>query len=1324
VEHDERIIRSADQVIEIGPEPGAGGGQITFFGAVAKLEKDKHSLTGAYLSGRKQIELPPPNRKLSLPKKALFLRIRGATCHNLRNLDLDLPLGCFVALAGVSGSGKSTLLENVVRDGWLAAIGRPAEDVAALKSIRFDVNFPEVVMVDQTSLSKTPRSNPVIFADAWKPIRDAFARTEEARQAGLSPSHFSFNSGNGRCEQCQGLGYERVEMQFLSDVYAPCPSCEGLRFKEEILAIHLDGLNVSQVLELSVSEAIERFTRLPRTANRLRALDEVGLGYLPISQPLNTLSGGECQRLKLVKYLDRLGPGDKPTLLLLDEPTTGLHRHDVARLLHLLRRLVDNGHSLIVIEHHPDVLASSDWLVELGPGAGSHGGQVVAEGPPDTVARGITPTSALLAEPHGLRPRAEPNFVHLVAEGQTPYARNGKSGFVSITGARENNLKNLTLAIPRNAMTVVTGPSGSGKSSLAFDVVFAEGQRRFLESMSSYARQFVEQLPRPDLDDLTGVAPAVAIEQRVTRGTRKSTVGTITEIAHYMRLLYARVGSQLSPTTGEPVESASVKTLSKHLKKLVETALGQGGNDKKKPKLLLCAPLVRGRKGHHRPLAAWAASKGYELLRCDGQLMPAEGFEGLERYVEHDVEVVVANLRDASTRFLRATLVEALALGKGSSFLLEEKTGALTWLSTSRVDPATGEALPELEPKHFSWNSPRGWCSNCRGFGRMYEWMKDDLVAEGHWRKHYDGALCPECQGDRIGVLGRAVILHTKNGSRHTLPQMFRLMPSQVMEITSHLDLDAKGKAVAELVLPEIWERLAFMEAVGLGYLTLDRPTATLAGGETQRIRLAAQLGSNLSGALYVLDEPSIGLHPQDNSLLLDSLERLKAKGNTLLVVEHDEETMRRADRIIDLGPGGGETGGNLLAEGSPKMVLKSRKSLTAKYIREGIVHPSQGSTRSIPEKKPSRRSRRVSLEWFGLTGANFRNLKDVDLWLPINRFIVFCGVSGAGKSTLARGLLKPAAAYASKMRKTVVKGEELLKDGFLTECSDGKKPFRKALNADMFSKVIEVDQSPIGKTPRSTPATYIGAWDRIRKFLATLPEARTRGFEAGSFSFNLKGGRCENCKGAGRVKLEMNFLPDAYVSCEECNGLRFGDEIRELRWRGKNVADILNFSFTEAEEFFSFDQKLKAIMNLMVETGLGYLKLGQSSPTLSGGEAQRMKLVGELAKGIEGGQAQVSRRSGKGHLYLLEEPTIGLHLIDCEKLLALFHRLVDQGHTVIVIEHNLDIIADADYLVELGPGGGSGGGQMLFQGSPTELVRKGGTPSAPFLSATLNDRN
>jgi len=534
--------------------------------------------------------------------------------------------------------------------------------------------------------------------------------------------------------------------------------------------------------------------------------------------------------------------------------------------------------------------------------------------------------------------------------------------------------------------------------------------------------------------------------------------------------------------------------------------------------------------------------------------------------------------------------------------------------------------------------------------------------------------------------------------------------------------LDARSHAIGEMILPEIRERLAFMESVGLGYLSLNRATTTLSGGEAQRIRLASQLGSNLSGVLYVLDEPSIGLHAKDNQRLLESLEVLKAKGNTLLVVEHDEETMHRADHIIDLGPGAGESGGWLLASGRPEEVLKSKKSLTAKFLREGLSQSLGRQSREMPRRKPNSRSRKISQDWFGIIGANIRNIQNIDVWLPVNRLIALCGVSGAGKSTLARGLIKPAVVQAIKNREPVLTSQALLDQEIFPYESCAKAPFRKVLNGNRFAKVIEVDQSPIGKTPRSSPATYIGAWDRIRSLLSSLPEAKVRGLGPKAFSFNVKGGRCETCKGAGRIKLEMNFLPDAYILCEDCGGLRYSPDMLNLRWKGKNIAEILQFSFLEAADFFSFDIKLKAMMGLMVETGLGYLSLGQSSPTLSGGEAQRVKLVSEMSKGILTRKNINQNAPNAGNLYILEEPSIGLHSTDCVKLMHLLHRLVDDGHTVLVIEHNLDLLANADYLVEIGPKGGDDGGKILFSGKPEAIVEVKGSPTAPYLEPILNN--
>ncbi|MEM9227174.1 MAG: excinuclease ABC subunit UvrA, partial [Verrucomicrobiota bacterium] len=872
-----------------------------------------------------------------------------------------------------------------------------------------------------------------------------------------------------------------------------------------------------------------------------------------------------------------------------------------------------------------------------------------------------------------------------------------RNGTLTIVGAREHNLKGIDLAIPQHRFNVVTGVSGSGKSSLAFDIVFAEGQRRFMESMSAYARQFVEQLQRPDIDELSGVQPTVAIEQRITRGSRKSTVATITEVAQYLRLLYAKVGTQHSPVTGEPLVAMSKSELRKRFSQALTSKAARSAK-----RLYLCAPVVRARKGHHQPLADWALDHGFSLIRADGNLIELEHFEKLDRYREHDIELVWELYRLSDTERTKR-LDEALRHGKGACFLLDNRNQILSWFSHTKTDPATGEAYPELDPKHFSWNSAKGWCTTCRGFGRIYSWMQDDEAFEEVPDDASDGELCPDCQGERLNPISRAVLIETQAG-KLSLPQLLALPPSQLLIKLRQLKLDRRGLQIAREIIPEVEERLSFMDRVGLGYLTLDRATNTLSGGEAQRIRLAAQLGSNLSGVLYVLDEPSIGLHARDNAALIQALHNLRDKGNTLLVVEHDDETMRAADNILDLGPGAGIHGGELLASGTYRKILTNKQSLTGKYLKSGIPHPLLGSYRKLPKPWSSRRK---AAEWLVIRRPALRNLKGDDLHLPLSRLTMVCGISGAGKSSLMRGLILPAVRKAIKAKSAKMTGNEL------------GLPCKDLIGGSTFRAIIEVDQEPIGKTPRSTPATYIGAFDIIRQFFASLPEAKIHGYKPGHFSFNTKGGRCETCQGAGRIKLEMSFMPDQYISCEDCGGSRYGSELGEIRWNGKNIADVLAMSFEEAAEFFSFHSRLSDMMTLMVETGLGYLTLGQSSPTLSGGEAQRLKLVSELASGLPS-YKEKSRGLLRRNLYLLEEPTIGLHLSDCERLIGVLHRLVDQGHTVVVIEHNLDLIAEADYVVEVGPEGGEAGGHILYQGELAGLLKVKDSPTAPFLKQKL----
>ncbi len=1289
VEHDEAVMRAADQLIELGPEPGSAGGQIVFQGTPAQILKRKTSLTGGYLSGRLRID--PANTPRPV-KSAPRLSFKNTSKHNLRGLDVEVPLGRFVALSGVSGSGKSTLLSNVIHQGLLAKRGKMAEDPAEIASIKGDENLGDIVLVDQSPVSKTPRSNAALYCEAWDNIRQQFARTPEAQAAGLTASHFSFNSGQGRCEHCQGLGYERIEMQFLADVFVPCPVCEGKRFKPEVLAIRWNGKSVDEVLGLDVNEAIKFFGQQARIVSRLRSLAEVGLGYLTLGQPLNTLSGGECQRLKLVKYLARAG--EENALLLLDEPTTGLHRDDVKRLITVLQKLVNAGHSLVVIEHQLDILRCADWVIELGPEAGSGGGQIVFEGTPDKLAKAKCATAVFLKEACSEKIATSAKPVKKKSARRKAAAHDGQ---LRILGAREHNLRNLDLNIPQRQFNVVTGVSGSGKSSLAFDIVFAEGQRRFMESMSSYARQFVEQLQRPDIDDLIGVQPTVAIEQRVTRGSRKSTVATITEVAQYLRLLYAKVGTQHSPVTGEPLVAMSRPALRKKFRDTLASKQAENARA-----LYLCAPVVRARKGHHEPLANWARDHGFTLMRIDGELVELSAFKKLDRYREHDIELVwEIDPKDepASAKLLG----DALKHGKGACFILSTRDGILSWFSTTRTDPATGEAYPELDPKHFSWNSAKGWCPACHGYGRIFSWMHDHEDFEEVPEDADDGEPCPTCAGTRLNPVSRAVLIDTASG-KLSLPHLLALPPQRLLDTLHALRLDPRGKRIAKEIVPEVEERLKFMDRVGLGYLTLDRATNTLSGGEAQRIRLAAQLGSNLSGVLYVLDEPSIGLHARDNDELIRSLLALRDKGNTLLVVEHDDDTMRAADNIIDLGPGAGVHGGQLLAEGSYTKIVKNPNSLTGQYLKNGIAHPLRGAYRALPKKWSPRAK---AQDWLVLRKPALRNLKGEDLRLPLGKLIMVCGISGAGKSTLMRGLLKPAVETAIKKKSAKLTGADL------------GLPCQDLINGDGFRAVIEVDQEPIGKTPRSTPATYIGAFDIIRQFFASLPEAKIHGYTAGHFSFNTKGGRCETCAGAGRIKLEMSFLPDQYVPCEDCRGTRYGPELADIRWNGKTIADVLAMSFEEAAAFFSFHSRLSDMLGLMVETGLGYLTLGQSSPTLSGGEAQRLKLVSELSTGLPSFKEK-SRGLLRSNLYLLEEPTIGLHMRDCERLIELLHRLVEQGHTVAVIEHNLDLIAEADYVVEVGPDGGEAGGHILYQGALPGLLKTKFSPTAPYLKEKL----
>jgi len=880
---------------------------------------------------------------------------------------------------------------------------------------------------------------------------------------------------------------------------------------------------------------------------------------------------------------------------------------------------------------------------------------------------------------------------------------------ILIHGAREHNLKNLSLSIPRNQFVVVTGVSGSGKSTLAFDLLFAEGQRRFLDSMNVYARQFVEQLSRPDVDLITGIPPTVSIEQRNSRGGGKSTVATVTEIYHFIRLLFARLGTQYCPDCQLPVEAQTRDQLGRQL----------AAEMKKRGDLLLLAPVVRNRKGFHTDVAEWAAKHGYKEVRADGKIYATSERLRLDRFREHDVEIVIGVLeRKASSAKRPAQLIidEALKLGRGTLFALDNH-GKLSVHSTERACPKCGRSFETLDPKIFSYNSSQGWCPKCRGFGELFYLPDVDRGAradaiEESWYEWQEGnrEICPDCQGARLNPIARAVRLVVGPKSAPTVDTFATMPVEEARDFFRKLKFKGREALIARDILPEITERLKFLFEVGLGYLQLGRGVPTLSGGETQRIRLAAQLGSNLSGVLYVLDEPTIGLHARDNEQLLAALQSLKARGNSVLVVEHDEETMRRADHIIDLGPGAGVHGGSVVASGTLDELLRHPDSITGQCLRAEKKFPSRGQRRPVETRNAESGVRnketgqnaalaKTRTEWLTLRNASVHNLKNLAVRFPLNRLVVVTGVSGSGKSTLIRECLLPAMQAAVKHRKSQSNDPNLSGQEFI-------------------QAVYEVDQSPIGRTPRSIPATYVGFFDLIRQLFAQVPEARLRGYSPSRFSFNSAQGRCPECEGAGTIKLEMNFLPPAFVRCEVCGGSRFNRETLDIEFSGKNIAQVLELSVEEAIEFFGAFQKIKRALQALCDTGLGYLKLGQTSPTLSGGEAQRVKLVSHLLTGLK--EPDLFERLPKHNLFILEEPTIGLHIADVRRLVEVLQRLVDAGHSVVVIEHNLDLIAEADWVIDLGPEGGEGGGTLVAEGTPEQVARVKNSHTGRFLRSFL----
>ncbi len=1237
VEHDRETMEMADHLVDIGPGAGIRGGWLMASGPPSTfLTVD--SPTARHLRDEDVIPLPKQLRSAKTVGRGV-LRVVGAKVHNLRGDALEIPLGCLTVFTGVSGSGKSTLLFDVLH---AHLEGRATADCGTMTLVGPEgAQVPDkVIEIAQTPIGRTPRSNPGTYSGVWDLIRDLYTNLPESKARGYKKGQFSFNVKGGRCDACEGAGVRTIAMHFLADVEVPCETCATRRFNAQTLEILYRGKSIADVLEMQIHEAVGFWTNHQKIHRVLATLDQVGLGYLTLGQTATTLSGGEAQRLKLATELQRPATGN--TVYLLDEPTTGLHFADVRVLIDAIQLLVDAGNTVLVIEHNSDLVKIADYIVEVGPEGGVAGGRILAAGPPRAIAKTDTPTGRVLAAlpEFGGKPTS---FLH-EPRIRPVYAA---SHDLVIKGARCHNLRSVDVRIPRGKMTVITGPSGSGKTSLAFDTIFAEGQRRYVESLSTYARRFLGRLERAPIDSITGLAPAIAIDQRTSGGSGRSTVATITELQDHFRLLWANLGVPHCPTCGveiharPPVQAAEF---------LVSQSPGVGW--------LLC-PLAEPAPAEDLRKAGFA--RGYDGRTGDYELTD-----------QPKVSTLVIDRLDPAT-VERSRVVEAIttAYRYGANQARFQPRGAGGKRPTEPAIALSALArCPDhglihktvLTPRHFSFNHYLGACSTCDGMGRIE--IKGQL-----WH-------CKKCLGGRLKAEIMAVTFGSAvdSGPGSSPPLGLHAVSAKTIREArawfDNLALAPEAALIAAQPLREIRARLGFLDDVGVGYLSLDRGGNTVSGGEAQRIRLATQLGGGLTGVIYVLDEPTVGLHPCDTDRLLDTLEGLRALDNTLVIVEHDPETIRRADHVIDLGPEAGERGGQVVAAGPPLALGPT-----------SVTGPWLSGERFIP--LPA--TRRTGGPPIQIRGATRHSLVGVGVDIPTGALTVVTGVSGSGKSTLILDLM------VGKLQ-----GEARPVDVTLPSLATG--PLQLQV----------IDQSPIGRSPRSSAATYVGVMDPLRKLYAQTPLARERGWTHSHFSSNGGAGACTVCGGYGSEQVEMHFLSNVWVKCETCHGRRFSPETLEARWKGLSIADVLDMRVDDAVELFAQHKAIKRALEGLSAVGLGYVRLGQPATDLSGGEAQRVKLALGLAD-----RAQPT-------LYVLDEPTTGLHLSDVARLVTVIDHLVEKGHTVIVVEHHVDVIRHADFVIDMGPGAGPDGGRIVASGTPEVVAASSASATGAALRRVI----
>lgn len=1190
VEHDQETMLHSDQIIDIGPYAGRNGGQILFNENVSNVNRviNNESQTLKYL--RNEISVATPKQEL----KDQWLYVKQAHLHNLKHTDVQFRLHALNVVTGVSGAGKSTLVFDVLGNYYKNKFSGNQLTNKHFNELIVDSEIHKIIEIDQTPIGRTPRSNPATYTKLFDLIRKLFADLPESKKNKWNQGHFSFNTKGGRCETCEGAGYTQTGMHFLANVETICETCEGKRYDDSTLEVKYQGKNISEILAMEISEACKFFKNEPKIYHYLNVMYDLGLGYLSLGQSATTLSGGEAQRLKLAAELVK--PSKNHTLYIFDEPTTGLHSYDVSILLKALKNLTQKNHTVIVIEHDFGIIKNADHIIDLGPEGGGKGGEVIFSGTYNDLINCNNSHTAKALTGKKLTKESE-NETNLQVTINAP---------IILKGVRTHNLKNIDIEIPRNKLTVITGVSGSGKSSLAFDTLFAEGQFRYTESFSTYARTLIQQKSRPDILESNGLMPTIAINNKSITKNPRATVGTISGLYDLYRLLFSRISKN---ENGKSCTLLSNYFSFNHQAGACPTCDGLGFQLTCDPDKLITNPELALKHG-----AMKGSKPGLFYGDPFGQYMAILDEVGKIQHINFDLP-----WED-----------------------LDKKAKEIALFGTGNIE------------YKVNWKYKRKNREGIHQFKGIWPGLIhyiDDEYIRKHDKQGGDSIAalmkeikCTNCQGTRLNSKALRYKVANKN-----IAELADLEDAESIQFFKELSnsLPENKLKIASEIMRLCIDKLQAMINIGLGYLSASRSTMTLSGGEGRRLRIVSQLGGEMTGITYVLDEPTVGLHSRDTRNLITLIKKLSEK-NTVVVVEHDEEVIRSADYIFELGPGAGNEGGKIINKGDINDFMENNESLTSKYLQE--------------EYKFNFHKNKLDLE-FGveIKSAFANNLKSIDIELPVNGITVISGVSGSGKSSLLFDVIAESASAGRIINCKNIRG--------LTQ----------------FDSIIKMDQSPVGKNPLSTPLTFLGLFDQVRDLFANTETAKKDKLKKSYFSYNTKGGRCETCKGQGQIKIPMDFLSDVWVACTDCDGKRFKSETLQIKWNNYSIYDILQQKINQASETFKSEEKLRSAFSLLCELGLGHLKLGQSATTFSGGEAQRLKLAKELLK-----------KSKNKCLYLLDEPTTGLHFYDIEKLLNVLYQLREKGHAFYIIEHHPWFYKIADYLIELGPEGGEKGGYII----------------------------